>query len=149
MKFPKLPMTAVSAALCVLAATAGAHEYYTTSFKIIHPWAEPTEPGASMAPVYLKFEEVAADDRLIGARSDFAGKVELRSPLKKGVSAETTAPLEAIAVTAGSTTNLGPTGAHLLMLELKAPLLMGRSYPLTLIFERSGAIDTMLSVGAH
>lgn len=149
MNFSKLPTVATFAALCALVATAVAHEYYTASFKIIHPWAEPTEPGASMAPVYLKFEEISADDRLIGARSVFAGKVELRSPLKAGVLAETSAPLGAVAVTAGSTTSLGPTSAHLLMLELKAPLLMGRSYPLTLVFEKSGAIDTMLSVGAH
>ncbi len=148
MNFPKLPTAVVLVALCMMAG-AGAHEYYTTSFKVIHPWAEPTEPGVRVAPVFLKLEEISADDRLIGARSDFAAKVELRSPLKGGGSAETSAPLEAIAVTAGSTINLSPTGAHLLMLDLKTPLLMGRSYPLTLIFEKSGAIDTMLSVGAH
>ena len=40
-------------------------------------------------------------------------------------------------------------GVHLVMLDLKSPLQWGRSYPLTLVFEKAGAIDTMLSVGAH
>ena len=149
MNFLKLPTVATLAALCVLVAATGAHEYYTPSFKVIHPWAEPTEPGASMAPVYLKFEEISAADRLIGARSDFAGSVELRSPLSQGTSVEASAPLEAIAIPVGSTIELSPNGQHLLMLDLKTPLLMGRSYPLTLIFEKSGVIETMLSVGAH
>lgn len=149
MNLPKLAAAVMFAALCSLVASAGAHEYYTASFKVIHPWAEPTEQGALTAPVYLKLEEVSAGDRLIGARSNFAGRVELRSPLTRGDSAETSAPLNSIAVTAGSSTNLSPTGVHLLMLDLKTPLLMGRSYPLTLIFEKSGAIETMLSVGAH
>ena len=149
MNFLKLPTVATLAALCVMVAATGAHEYYTSSFKVVHPWAEPTEPGASMAPVYLRFEEISAADRLIGARSGFAGSVELRRPLSKGTSAETSTPMDAIAIPVGATIELSPAGQHLLMLDLKTPLLMGRSYPLTLIFEKSGAIETMLSVGAH
>ena len=80
---------------------------------------------------------------------DIATKVELRSKLASNSTAEMSAILPAIEVTAGATTELHAGGAHLVMIGLKAPLLWGRSYPLTLIFEKAGAIDTVLSVGSH
>lgn len=140
-------VTAV-AVMCGLVTTVCAHEYYTALFKIIHPWAVATAPGASTAPVYLKFEEVSAGDRLIGARSDIAGAVELRGGAANDVGSRPSNALAAINVEPGITTELAPEGMHLVLIDLKAPLQLGRSYPLTLIFEKSGAIDTMLSVGA-
>lgn len=145
----QLPNVLKVTAMCLLAVAAHAHEYYTATFKIIHPWADATAPGASVVPVYLKFDEVTASDTLVAARSDIAGRIELRSKLGNDATAEVSAILPAIAVTAGSTTDLHPGGAHLVMIGLKTPLQWGRSYPLTLIFEKAGAIDTMLSVGAH
>lgn len=136
-------------ALCTLTVAAQAHEYYAATFKIIHPWADATAAGTSIAPVYLKFEEITESDRLIGARSDIAEKVELRGKPDNDTLAEVSPTLPAIAVSAGSTTDLHPGGSHLVMLGLKTPLLWGRSYPLTLIFEKAGAIETVLSVGSH
>ena len=132
----------------LLQAPAHAHEYYAKGFKVIHPWTLPSEPGESSAAVYLKFEDVSAGDRLLGAHSPFAASVELRSALATGSVRENSAVLKALAVTVDATPQLAPRGVHLLMLGLKAPLEAGRSYPLTLVFENSGAIDTMLSIGA-
>ena len=145
----KIFATLKVAAVCLVAVAAHAHEYYTATFKIIHPWAEATAAGTSIAPVYLKFEEITGSDKLVAARSDIAGKVELRSKLDNDSTAEVSAILPAIEVTAGSTTELHAGGVHLVMIGLKTPLQWGRSYPLTLIFEKAGAIDTMLSVGSH
>ena len=145
----QLPTLLKVTAMCLLAAAAQAHEYYAATFKIIHPWADATAQGTSIAPVYLKFEEVTAGDRLVAARSNIAGKVELRGKLDDNTTAEVSATLPAIAVTPGSTTDLYPGGAHLVMIGLKTPLQWGRSYPLTLVFEKAGAIETALSVGSH
>ena len=136
-------------ALCLACVAAHAHEYYTATFKIIHPWAEATAPGAAIAPVYLTFEEITGSDKLVAARSDIAATVELRSKLASGSTDEVSAILPAIEVTAGSTTELHAGGAHLVMIGLKTQLQWGRSYPLTLIFEKAGAVDTVLSVGSH
>ena len=147
----QLSTTLKISALCLacVAAYVHAHEFYTAAFKIIHPWAEATTPGTAIAPVYLTFEEVTGSDKLIAARSDIAVRVELRSKLANDSTAEVSAILPAIEVTAGSTTELHAGGAHLVMIGLKTPLQWGRSYPLTLIFEKAGAIDTVLSVGSH
>jgi copper(I)-binding protein len=145
MKTTTLRTLARALALCLLAAAAQAHEYYTGTFTIVHPWTDPTAAGAVSAPVYLKVEQITADDRLVEARSPFAGKIELRS----GSTDPKAASVKAVALKTGVDLDLNATGVHLVMLELKSPLQWGRSYPLTLVFEKAGAVDTMLSVGAH
>ena len=145
MKSTILRTAAKALALCLLAAAAQAHEYYAGTFTIVHPWTDATAPGAVSAPVYLKLEQITADDRLVEARSSFAGKIELRN----GSMGAGSAQVPALALKTGTDLDLNARGVHLVMLDLKAPLQWGRSYPLTLVFEKAGAIDTMLSVGAH
>ena len=119
---------------------AGAHEYYGKSFTLIHPWAEPSAPDAQSADIFMDFEGVEQPDRLVGASSSLATGVELRG------SEDNLAP-EGIAVLAQ--TSLKPGGAHLVLTGLKQPLELGRSYPLTLEFEKSGTMNVMISIGAH
>ena len=148
----KLNHLIIAAAAALTLATSAvpvqAHEYYAKSFKIIHPWALPTEPGATSAAVYVKFEEIAEGDKLISAHTSFAEKVELRGAAKKE-SSKQPAAIKAVDLPAGATVDLLPEGAHLMLLNLTAPLQWGRSYPLTLQFEKSGAIEVMVSIGAH
>jgi copper(I)-binding protein len=145
MKTTTLRTVTSALALCLLAAAVQAHEYYTGTFTVVHPWTDPTATGAVSAPVYLKLEQITADDRLVEARSPFAGKIELRS----GSADAKAVPVKAIALKTGVDLDLNAASVHLVMLDLKSPLQWGRSYPLTLVFEKAGAIDTMLSVGAH
>jgi copper(I)-binding protein len=117
-----------------------AHEYYGKSFTLIHPWAEPSEPHAQSADVFMHFEGVEQPDRLVGASSSLATNVELRGP-------DGNPAPEGIAV--GPETSLQPGGAHLVLTGLKQPLELGRSYPLTLDFDKSGTMHVMISIGAH
>jgi copper(I)-binding protein len=47
-------------------------------------------------------------------------------------------PVEAIEVAPGEPTVLGPGGLHIMMMGLKAPLVEGERFPVTLVFERAG-----------
>ena len=58
-------------------------------------------------------------------------------------------PLEAgLAVPAGAKLTLQPRGYHLLMTGLKTPLVRGAKLPVALVFERTGTIQTELTVDA-
>lgn len=128
-------------ALFASISTAVAHEYYAANFKIIHPWALPTPPDVRQADVYLKFEEISGDDRLISASSPFAGDaIILDASGSEILSVEIKSNVEL---------ELKPGGVHLQLRDLKVPLQYERSYPMALIFEKSGRIDTEISVGAH
>lgn len=141
---------ALAVVCALLAATpAIAHEYYGKSFKVIHPWALPTAPDATSADVYVRFEEITAGDRLIAAHTALAERVELRGAPSPAPAQVAEPVLSAIDLPASGTLDLQPEGMHLTLLNLKQPLQMLRSYPMTLEFERSGPMDVMVSVGAH
>ena len=131
-------------ALCVASSGAIAHEYYAKSFKVIHPWAEPSASGDKDAAVYVVFDEISGADRLLAAHTSLAAKVELR-----GAAATGDAVLRKIELVSGKTLTLSPDSAHLLLINLKAPLQAGRSYPMTLEFEKAGPVQVMISIGAH
>jgi copper(I)-binding protein len=141
MKPPVIPALALAAA--ILCNPAIGHEYYAKSFKVIHPWAEPTVPGASSAEVYMKIEQISEGDRLLSAQTSFAERVELHA------GAVAAAPLAAIALPPGPDIELDAGTAYLHLVNLTAPLQWGRSYPMTLVFEKSGPVDVMISVGSH
>ena len=133
--------------LCATCWPAQAHDYYAKFFHIYHPWAEPTEPGAADSAVYVKFDEIAADDQLISASTLLADRVELRGPAGGGQSGTGSLLLNGIALPSGGEVELRPEGPRLVLKGLKLPLQLGRSYPMTLAFEKSGAVFVMVSVG--
>ena len=132
-------------ASCAVSLATDAHEVYTSNFTIIHPWADPTEPGQTDAPVYFSIEGVRAADRLIKAYSpQIAASVEMRKgrDRKAPALAEITIPfVEKIEYFADQN--------HLLLKGLKMPLVYTKSYPMTLVFEKAGLINITLSVGSH
>jgi copper(I)-binding protein len=141
MKFIRHFITAIC--IAPLATAVLAHEYYVAGFTLVHPWAEPTPPEATTAAVYFHVEQIAVDDRLIAASTPYAGSVEFRA----GADGQT--PPAALALVAGQDMAFVPGQAHLLLRDLKSPLQWGRSYAMTLVFERAGEVQVMVSVGSH
>ncbi len=87
------------------------------------------------------------DDKLISASADISKKVELHTHLMdNGIMRMR--QVESIDVPAGAVTQLKPGGLHVMFIGLKAPLKKGESFPLTLNFEKSGAIKTVVNVHA-
>jgi periplasmic copper chaperone A len=131
-----------------LPSSASAHEYYADGFTIVHPWALPTAPGVNAAEVYLRFDDISSDDRLVSAKSLIAASVVIiesvptDAPPKEGNS-------PTVALRSGVATELSPGGTRLVMRDLSMPLQADRSYPLTLVFERAGTIMTTVSIGNH
>lgn len=140
-KRSRLRRTIFFSSLLFCSAFTGAHEYYARTFKIIHPWALPTAIEARNAEVYLRFEEISEDDRLVSATSSFAGSVSFVD--------QNGQMIDSIELRKELEIELRPGGVHLEMRNLTLPLQHERSYPLTLIFEKNGRIDTEISIGAH
>jgi copper(I)-binding protein len=134
-------------ALATVAALAGhaqAHEYYAEGFTFVHPWAEATANDATDAPVYFKLDNIIRNDRLLSATTRMAERVELR-----GSNDDTAPALEAIEIAPAEQLVFYAGRPHLLLRGLVAPLQWGRSYDLRVVFEKAGAIDVQISIGAH
>jgi copper(I)-binding protein len=132
--------------LLIVAGAAVAHEYTAKGVTVTHPWARATPGGATIGSAYLEVKaERGKGDRLIGARSPAAGTVELHNHVMEGGIAKMRR-VDAIAVPGGKSVVLRPSGYHLMLTDLKAPLKEGDLVKITLVFEKAGTIDLEATV---
>lgn len=127
--------------------SAGAHEFKKGSLMIDHPFARaniPERPAAAYAKIMNMGSE---DDRLVAASSPAAGRVELHTHLMENGIARMR-PVEAIEVPAGGTAELKPGGDHVMLFDLVEPLKKGDKFPMTLTFEKAGAVEVTVNVEA-
>lgn len=122
----------------LLAPTARACEFATGNLTIIHPWTRASADGATSAMVCMTFQDVTQTDRLIGAQTPVAEGAELGG--------QGAGPAVDFVIHEGQTAVLSETGVYLRLLGLKSPLLVGRSYPLSLVFTKAGSVNATLSV---
>ena len=109
-------------------------------------WSRATPGQARNGAVFFTLTASAAD-RLVRAESAVAGKTELHTHVhESGVMKMR--PVEAIPVEPGKPTKLQPSGFHVMLLDLKAPLKVGDKFPLTLVFEKAGSTVVEVSVGS-
>src|SRR5262245_30779477 len=114
--------------------------------RIEEPWTRATPPGAKIGAGYMTIKSTAAD-RLVGASSPAAAKVELHVTEKKG-DVMRMRQVKAYDIPAGGSFELSPGGAHLMLVDLKAPLKEGGKVPMTLRFEKAGEVKVELQVRA-
>jgi copper(I)-binding protein len=109
-------------------------------------WARASAGEAKNGAAYMTLHNVGTGpDKLLSAASSVAGKVELHNHIMVGNVAQMR-PVDAIEVSPGSPTVLQPGGLHVMLLDLKAPLRAGQSFPVTLTFERAGKIEATVAV---
>ncbi|TAK37780.1 MAG: copper chaperone PCu(A)C [Betaproteobacteria bacterium] len=111
------------------------------------PWVRATAPGAKVGGGYLMIRNAgAAADRLVGASSPAAARVELHVHIKEGEVMKMR-EVRAFDVPARGSFELRPGGAHLMFMELKAPFTEGESVPVKLKFEKAGELSAEFHVG--
>jgi copper(I)-binding protein len=105
---------------------------------VVDAWARATPPGAGVAAAYLTIDNAGGGaDRLLGASSDAAGRVEVHETRRDGevMRMRKAEPLD---IPAGERVVFGPGGLHVMLMELKEPLRQGDTLSLTLRFEHAG-----------
>jgi copper(I)-binding protein len=115
--------------------------------EIEKPWMRATPPGAKVAAGYVTVRNKSASpDRLVGASSPVAARVETHVHIKDGEILRMR-EVKALDVPAKGALELKPGGAHLMFVEIKQPLKEGDKVPVTLKFEKAGEIKTEFNVG--
>jgi copper(I)-binding protein len=114
--------------------------------EIQNPWSRATPPGAKIGAGYLTIRNKAASpDRLVGASSPAAARVETHVTVKEG-DIFRMREVKGYEVPANGSFELKPGGAHLMLVDLKQPLKEGERVPLTLRFAKAGEVKTELVV---
>jgi periplasmic copper chaperone A len=119
---------------------------------ISQPWSRATPAGAKVASGYLTIaNRGTTPDRLLGASSNAAAKVDVHEMASNGGVMTMRALDDGLALAPGATVTLAPGGYHLMLTDIKNPLKQGGSVAVTLKFEKAGDVVVtfnVMSVGA-
>ncbi len=119
-----------------------------SQIQVENAWARATPPGAKIAAGYLTIRNASATaDKLVGASSPAAGRVETHVTIEEGGISKMR-PVKGYDIPANGAFELKPSGAHLMLVNLKAPLKEGERVPLLLKFARAGEVRAELEVRA-
>ena len=137
------------AAVLLLATQALADDVKLGDVVIVLPWARATPSGATTGAGYLTIENHGqADDRLVGVASPVAAKVEVHEMSMTGGVMRMRPVQGGVAIAAGKSVTLAPSGYHIMLMGLNAPLKQGDKVPVTLTFEKAGKAEVVLDVQA-
>ena len=114
--------------------------------KIENAWARATPPGAKIAAGYMTIRnDSASAERLVSASSPAAAKVQTHvTKTEDGISRMR--EVKGYEIPANGTFELMPGGAHLMLVDIKAPLKAGERVPLVLRFQHAGEVKVELEV---
>ena len=110
-------------------------------------WARAMLAGQKAAGAYLTIaNKGGAADRLVGAASPLAGKVEVHT-MEVVKDVMTMRPVEGgLEIPAGGTVELKPGGYHIMFMDVATPFAEGDTVPVTLRFEKAGEVALSLPV---
>lgn len=117
------------------------------SLSIEAPWLRATPGGATVGAGYLKITNTgAAADRLTGASFAIAGRTEIHEMKDEGGVMKMRELAEGLEIKAGESVALAPSGIHLMLLDLKAPIAPGAPVRGELTFEKAGKVAVEFAV---
>jgi copper(I)-binding protein len=137
----KIQQGLVAGSLVALAVAAGAQ----TAPKVEAAWARPTVQGQAGGGAFLRITGGATADRLLSASAGVAREVELHTMEMEG-NVMRMRPIDGIDVPAGKTIELKPGGQHVMFVGLTQTLKSGAHFPMTLRFEKAGAVKVEVQV---
>lgn len=123
------------------------------------PWARSSLVNGGNSAAYFKvMNHAKADDKIIDAKADVSKRVEIHTHIHDNGVMRMRRVKGGVDIKAGSEVMFKPGGYHIMLIGLKAKLVEGQKFPLTLIFEKAGAqqitvevkkTDPTKSHGAH
>ena len=134
--------------LALLAAPACAENVRVGGVTVSAGWSRATPKGAPVGGGYMTIVNAGPKaDLLVSAASPAAGKVELHRMSMDGGVMKMRAIPDGVEVPAGGKVVFDPSGLHLMLVDLKQPLVEGAHFPVTLTFRDAGAATVDFTVG--
>lgn len=138
----KLLSAAALAACLSSAAFAG-----DVAFKVTDSYARSASPAAKTGAAFISLMNMSGtDDRLIGASSPAAKRVELHTHVENDGIMKMVHVEEGFPVEAGGMIMMQRGGQHVMMMGLNGSLEQDAMVPVTLTFEKAGQVEIMVPV---
>jgi len=125
---------------------ANAQTSAASTIVVEQPWARATPRGAKTGAAYMTLiNKGASADRLVGATTPLAGKVQFHKETEdNGVSHMH--EMHGVDLEPGAKIVFKPGDMHMMIVELKQPLTEGQTFPLTLQFQKAGNVEVTVPI---
>lgn len=138
-------MVLLAAALTGAAAQATA-EQAPTGVSLERPWARASIGTSRPAAAYLTIVNQRPEPvRLVGITTPLAARAEVHRTVKAG-NVMRMEQVERLDVPPGGRVVFEPGGLHIMLLDLRQPLVKGGTLPMTLRFSGGGSIDVSVPI---
>ncbi len=127
-----------------LVLTAGLVSAQPAAVKVEGAWARATVQGQKGTGAFMSIT-AAQGTRLVGVSTPVAGVAEVHEMKMEGDVMRMRA-VPALDLPAGKTVQLKPGSYHLMLMDLKTPLLKDSTVPLTLRFKNAAGVDSQMEV---
>ncbi|MCE7798059.1 copper chaperone PCu(A)C [Sphingobium sufflavum] len=129
------------------AAPLAAHDYTVGAIALDHPWARETAPGQKAGGGFVSIHNSGkTSDRLISGSTPVAAEVQVHSVNMDGGIMRMRRMTDGLSIAPGETVVLKPGSFHVMFVGLKQPLKAGTTIPVTLRFQKAGAIRVQFAV---
>lgn len=133
----------------VFSSAAHAYDYKVGAIEIDRPWSRAVPKGATVAAGYVTIRNTGSEpDRLVSGSTPVAGKFEIHEmSMDNGIMRMRPVP-DGVVIKPGETVELKPQSFHIMMMGLKQPIVKGKAFKGSLVFEKAGAVDVDFTVEA-
>jgi copper(I)-binding protein len=122
----------------------------TPDLQISDAWARETVAGQTATAAYMTIDNRGAgDDRLVSVETAAPARAMLHASENSGGVSRMREMSAGLTLPAGTAVQFKPGGTHVMITGLGAPLGKGKVVKLRLVFEKSGARDVDVPVGAE
>ncbi len=134
------------AATLGFAAPALAGDTMQGDLHIMAPWSRPLPAVSVNGAAYMTLMNMGSEaDKLVAVSTPAAKKAEIHNHVMEGGLMKMRR-VENITIAPGASTVLEPGGLHVMLMGLTEPLVEGKSFPLTLQFQRAGSVEVEVMV---
>ena len=138
----------IGALVFAVSASAIAGEVRKGDLLVDHAWTRATAGGQRVAAGYLEIRNGGkAPDRVIGASTPAAERIELHVVVKEGEVMKMR-QVDSFDIPPGGRMELKPRGPHLMIMGVRRAFAKGERIPVTLKFEKAGDVPVELAVEA-
>ncbi len=109
--------------------------------QVSEAWCRPTPNGAKAGACYATLKAEGGEFRLAGVSTPAAGMSMIHQMSTEGGVMSMSEMTDGLRVAAGQTVVLAPGGTHLMLMDLKAPLVAGETVTLNLTFDGGPVVE--------
>ena len=138
----------LAALLLPVCAAANAEDFKVGELVVSEPWSQELPPNAPTVAAYFIIKNTGdTADRLLSADTPIAEKAEIHEHVMQGDLMKMQR-VPTVDVPAGGTVTFAPMAYHVMLFNLKDRSLLqdGKRFPLTLHFEKAGAVQVDVNV---